>query len=212
MRLVAAGLAPVALFGAVGVACLDPKQDFNDWLALSADARAPEVVESGTLDAVPDGGFTGAYVMACVNDLVPGVANATVFVAQLTFTEAGGAGNGTFDFSNTPLIAHATDTSMTAGMATTVKGSKVTAGKCDVTFGMTTIPAAANPSGSGTIVFSDSVLHFQIASSTQVCANLNGHLTMPIMATLDQPDNYCAFKPAQGTSVPMFTMADFHCP
>ena len=199
---------------AAAAGCLDPKQDFNDWLTRSADARAGTVVVSdATFDSELDGGFDDTYVMACLPMLAGGdPTKALLFDAHVVFHQSGGAGDGTLDVTQTALVVGATDTSMTTGMPVSVMGTPVMGGMATVDTGMITIPANANTLNTLPIVFSSSMLYFQIASPTQLCAGLAGMTTSPIMLTLDKTQNLCAFKLPMGTAVPKFAKTDFHCP
>jgi hypothetical protein len=203
----------------LSTACVDPKQDFDDWLTRTADARsAASTVEAGVSDTgVPDAGFEGTYLMSCLSSLSVGnPADALLFKTTVAFHPSGDrsadTGAGGFDFTQIPLIVHAQDLSQTApgGMLVTVDGTPVSAqGTCDVHIGASTIPSQADPIGAD-IVFSDSSLHFQV-SPDDLCATLSGHVTAPLMADLNPAQSFCIFRP--GTSpLPTFQAADLHCP
>jgi hypothetical protein len=200
---------------AVVAGCLDPTNDFNDWLSRSADARAgTSVVSDASFDAMLSSSFDQTYVMACVPQLAPDdPTKALLFNAHLVFTLSGGPGNGTLDVTQTALVAHATDTTMTTGMPVSVMGTPVMGGMAAVNSGAITIPGNADTITSNPIVFTSSTLYFSIASPTQLCAGLAGMVTMPIPLMLDKTKNICRFKVPMGTAVPMFTADEFlSCP
>jgi hypothetical protein len=200
--------------GAV-VSCLDPSQDFSDWLTRSADARAgTSMVSDASFEAELDGGFDQTYVMACLPSLAGGdTTKVLLFDAHVVFHQSGGTGNGTLDITQTALVAGSTDTTKTIGMPVTVTGTAVMGGMAAVMFGMTTIPGEADTILPGTpIVFSSSTLNFDIGSPTQICAGLSGMVTMPAPMTLDKSQNICVLKVPMGTTVPTYGKTDFHCP
>jgi hypothetical protein len=208
---------PLALVAAAlvlgGAGCVDPKQDFDDWAARTADARsAGPVLEAGPSDsALPDASFGGTYLMACLSSLNPNPAEALLFKADARFTPSPGGG-GTFDFTQTPLVKGAQDITQIAPMAMTVVAPTATVGPdgtCDVHIGATTIPAAADPIGPA-IVFTDSLLHFHV-SAMPICASLSGHVTMPLTTDLDPAHSFCILQ-SPTPPFPTFAASDFHCP
>jgi len=203
------------------LACVDPKTDYDNYLARTADA---DTIPVNTSDASFDGvsgdaaGFQGQnYVMVCVSQtLMDNPAQPTLFVATASFMPTDTMGDGTFDFTDTALVVGATDTTDLAGGAPTpVNGSIVTGGKVDVVFGMTTIPGPADPLvGAGPIVFTEDTLHVLIGPGSNLCATITGHTTEPIATDLTI-DNYCIFFPFEGSkgTVPAsLTLDQFHCP
>jgi hypothetical protein len=193
--------------------CVDPTDDLNDWLSRTADARSPQPVSDGsgpTTCELSDAGFSNTYLMACLSSLSPNPAEPFLFRTEARFTPA--AGGGTFDFTETTLNVGAQSISATAPGAptVTVNGSAVAAdGTSDVHIGMTLIPASADPLGPE-VDFSDSHLYFRVCPG-DLCANLSGHVTMPIDTPLEPASNICVFRPAT-PPFPTFQSADFHCP
>jgi hypothetical protein len=193
--------------------CVDPKQDFDDWVGRTADARAvtPPSDAAVSDSALPAAGFQGTYLMACLSSLNPNPAQALLFRADLRFTPAPGGG-GTFDFTQTPLVVNPPDVMHAApgAMAVTRNGSPVAAdGTCDVDIGATTIPASADPLGLQ-IVFTDSVLHFQV-SAMPPCASLSGHISAPEMTDLNPARSFCVLR-SSTPPFPTFQASDFRCP
>jgi hypothetical protein len=206
---------PLAVAGLLASGCVDPKRDYDDWLARTADARSVVVTfEAGVSDAgAPETAFEKTYLMACLSALSAGNAGeALLFKADAKFTPASGTGGGTFDFTQTPLVAHAHDITQAApnGMAVTVNGSPVAAdGTASVHIGPTTIPMEADPIGAD-IVFTDSTLLFHV-SEDALCAGLSGHVSEPVVSDLDPAQNFCIFRPST-SPFPAFQASDFHCP
>ncbi len=210
----ATSLGAGAVLGLVASGCVDPEHDFDDWLARTADARSfVPVVEGGSSDSsLPDAGFGGTYLMACLSSLDPNPAQALLFRADARFMPATTGGGGTLDFSQTPLVKNAQtiDDSAPMGSTVTANGSAVAPdGTCDVRVGATTIPASADPLGAQ-IVFADSTLHVHV-STGELCAALSGHVTSPLDTNLDPTRSFCVFR-SQAAPFPVFQSGDFHCP
>jgi len=212
-------LSAAAVAGLACPACVNPKQDYDDYLARTADANfTPANTDDASFDgSSADGGFASqSYVMGCVSQATNGSVNdTTYFVATATFHASDTTGDGTFDFVDTALIATATDTTQSAGGDTIpINGSVVTGGKVDVVYGPTSIPASGDPLKIGPIVFSDTTLHFLIGPGTHLCATLSGDVTAPLPQTLVAANNICVFFPfsgATGTVTPL-TQDQVHCP
>jgi hypothetical protein len=154
-------------------ACVDPKSDYDDFLARTSEANAPTGDDGPASDgASPDAGFTQDYVMACVSQIADDdPKQATYFVVTVTFVAAPGGG-GTLDFTDQALaltvvgstVSPSTSISSAVGPVVTVKGSPVSPdGHCDVVFGPTLVPGAADAVIVGSeIDFTDSTLHFLV--------------------------------------------------
>jgi hypothetical protein len=198
-------------------ACVDPKNDYDDYLSRTAAERAAAGGDDGgTADAAaPDAGFSGQYVMACVSAPTgDSLADALFFVATVQYTPSPAGGGGTLTYSNAPLQVGATNISQTVAPVNTVGPVPVgTDGTATVDFGAVTIPASADPLGSD-VVFTDSRLDFLISTadgSVQFCAGEAGSITAPFDTTFDKKTNPCVFKPASSSSFPTFVQSDFHC-
>jgi hypothetical protein len=220
MRFGAAGT--FALLSAVSlVSCVNPKTDYDDYLARTADADTTIPTDDASFDGLSgsDAGFMNQYyVMACVSQtLNDDPTKPTLFIATASFVPSDSNGDGTFNFSDQALVVGATDTSsanLAGAPPVAINGSMVTGGKVDVDFGMTSVPAAADPLMAGDIVFSDNTLHVYIGPGVNLCAKLSGTTTLPLPTVLDPNQNFCAFFPYQGATgtVPPLTAANFHCP
>jgi hypothetical protein len=197
--------------------CIEPKQDFDDWLAKTADARGgtnSEAVDAEAFDgAAPDGGFSGAYFMACLPNIARGDATQSLrFQVAATFTASSG-GNGMLDFHSTPVPVSATDLSQTVGSQNGEDGAVVSNLLADVVYGQLFIPAVANKLGND-VTFSDLTLHVHLLSSSQFCGVLSGHVIKPVPIDLTGPGSFCIMQMFAQPSgpLPMLTAQEFHCP
>jgi len=218
MRSAAAGMAILAASGWLGTACVDPKTDYDDWLIRTTYMRnqtGPEQ-DASYEAALPDGGFTQLYYMACVSQLNSGsIMTPTLFVATATFTPSE-SGGGSFDFTDTLLQASAMSLTQTVAAPVMETNVPVSAdGVAIINYGPTTIAAAGNPLMTGEVDFSSLTLTFQIGPGDDLCANATGAYSMPISEPINVPgQNVCIFAPvASMTSpLPMFTQSQVHCP
>ena len=220
MRLAFAGMAVLAASAWLGTACVDPKTDYDDWLIRTTNLRnqtAPEN-DASYEASLPDGGFTQLYYMACVSQLTDStITEATIFVANATFTPAETGGGGTFDLTDTALQFGATNLSQTVGPQVVETGIPVSAdGVAVINYGMTTIPAAANPLQNGIVVFGALTLTFQIGPGDNLCALATGNYTAPITLPMITPgqQNLCIYVPMTSTTEPLptLTQSQVHCP
>ena len=207
-------------------ACVDPQSDYANYLART-EAGASPTGEGGPISdggASPEAGFTQEYVMACTSQIAQGsAAQATYFMVTVAYTPGAPGQDGTLDFTDQALALGPTmpgypngsppaGVSPGIGNVVTVNGSPVTPdGHCDVVFGPTTIPGAANPITGTDIQFTDSTLHFLVGPGSQLCAELSGDVTEPLVVTLDPTQNICVFKETTGPVDPL-TQAEVHCP
>jgi hypothetical protein len=184
-------------------ACVDPQSDYENWLTRTTDARAggPILVEASFEAGLPEGGFQQTYLMACASQLANNaVSKANIFVSTLTYTPSGGSGqSGTLTASNHSLVVGATDMSQTVGTPGIGTCTVSADGRCDMLFGPSTIPGAADPVVPGQdIVFTSSALHYVLSSETQLCADLSGSVTSPLNFTFDPSKNVCIFVVPEG--------------
>jgi hypothetical protein len=204
---------------ALVTACVNPKTDYDDFLARTADADINGISND---DASFDGSFGDAgfmnqsYVMACVSQsFQDSVTYPTFFISEASFAPSDSNGDGTFNFTDNALVVGATDTTDSAGgIPTVIKNVAVTGGKVDVDLGGTSVPASADPLMQGPIVFSDLTFHFYIGPGTNLCSLLSGSTTLPLATTLDPSQNICIYFPYSGSTgqIPTLTQAEFHCP
>jgi hypothetical protein len=221
LRFGAAGFSALLLSLALvpSAACVNPKTDYDDFLARTADADLNGITpdEAGFDGYSGDAGFMNqSYVMACVSQSFgDSVSDVILFYAEASFIPTDANGDGTFDFSDTALVVGATNTSQSAGGGPMpINGSMVTGGQVNVVYGPTTIPGSADPIGDGPIVFSSDTLHFYIGPGVNLCGLLSGATTEPLVTMLNPADNICIFFPFEGSTgtIPALTQAEFHCP
>ena len=205
------------------VACVDPQQDYNDYSDRTADAHGIPALptfdagEAGPLYA-PDAGFmSNDFYMSCLTGNAEGdPTKASLFVAHINYAPASGGG-GILIFGNQVLKEYPTKLSDLAPggtyyQALPASGATVNPnGTAHMTYGPTLIPASANPVTGMDLTFSETILDFHIESESQICANLVGDLTAPIVGQVAGP---CIFRllSSPTADLPTFVLSDFHCP
>ncbi len=205
------------------VACVDPQQDYNDYANRTADAHAPPVIgldsggETGPLYA-PDAGFSSStFYMSCLTGQAEGdPSKASQFVATMTYVPSSGGGGTVTLFKNQVLKINPSTLNDLAPLGMPYQAGPMNAqvkpdGTVTMTFGMTTIPASANPVNGMDLVFSSTTLDFHIESETQICANITGNLTMPTPTVVQGPCIY-RLMPSLSAPLPQLQLSDFHCP
>jgi hypothetical protein len=203
----------IALCAVAFVGCVDPKTDYDNWVASTVDAHVVPTVDAGVVEAsLPEGGFTQTYAMACVSQIASDViSEATLFTATVTFTPSA-TGGGTVDFSDQTLMAGATSLSQLVGTPRTINGNPVAPdGTFDVNFVESTFPGSANPVDGEDVDIQNCVLHFHLGPGTHLCSNLSGNLITPIMTPLDPAQNICIYLPTTD-QIPPMTQDMVHCP
>jgi hypothetical protein len=202
------------------VACVDPEQDYNDYVSRTADAHAPPPmmvyesgVETGPLYA-PDASFmSNKFFQICLSDSAAGdVTKANTFVASITYTPSPGGG-GKITMSNQTLVIGATSLSDLTGMQYTATPNPATVnpdGTATLAFGVTQVPANSNPVTGMTLTFSQTTLGMHIESETQMCSSLLADVTAPTPAEIR---GICIFRYVpNGSPLPSYQLSDFHCP
>jgi hypothetical protein len=203
------------------VACVDPRQDYNDYSDRTADAHTSPAsnfdssVDTGPLYA-PDAAFmTQLYFMSCLTGNAEGdVTKASLSVAHVVYTPKSGGG-GTITFGDQPLLLNPTSLSDTTGtyyQANPMAGAPVAAdGTASVSWGDTTIPGNGNPVTMMDLEFTSSSLDIHVESETQICGNFTGNLIKPFATQVMGP---CVFRLLQSASspIPSLQLSDFHCP
>jgi hypothetical protein len=213
-----------ALSGSVAwlvIACVTPKDDYNQWLSSTENVRGQGPTEDAQPfeGGLPDGGFTQIYYMACISEITS--ANITLptrFVATATFTPSATGGGGTFDFADALLNFNATDLTQTVAPTVTITGAPVAAdGTCSIDYGSVVVVAAGSPLGVEAD-FSDLTLHFQIGPGTNLCASASGQYSSPVNEPIPYPDpmnqDVCMYIPVNATTDPIPTLMQSmaHCP
>lgn len=203
--------------------CVDPRSDYEDYLSRTADARAAaEETDAGAVDsAAPDAAFQQTYVMACLPGLFGGnVSDAMLFSTNLSYTPKSGGGGGQLTVSETPLVVGASNSTQTVGNTVTSAPTPVTAnGTANVVLPNAIVPAAANPTGMGDIVFENDpplqsdFIFVPTDAGVQVCAGLVGTTSKPVVAMLTAQDAPCIFIALKPTDkIPQLEESQFHCP
>jgi len=203
--------------------CVDPRSDYEDYLSRTADARAAaEEVDAGAVDsAAPDAAFQQTYLMACLAGLFGGNVNdAMLFSTNLSYTPKSGGGGGQLTVTETPLAVGASNLTQTVGDTVTSAPTPVAAnGTASVVLPNAIVPAAANPTGMGDIVFENDpplqsdFIFVPTDAGVQVCAGLAGTTSKPVVATLTAQDTPCIYIPLKPTDkFPQLSEGQFHCP
>jgi hypothetical protein len=209
-------LAPAA------AACVTPKDDYEDFLARTADARAAlsvvKPVDAGAFEAaLPDGGFEGAYFMSCLASVALGDPTKALNFSTNLEVLPGADGGSTLSLAATALVFGATDLSQTVGGANMASGTLDGTGVGHVVFPMTlAIPGAANPISPGMdiTIAPGTDLKFYVSTSSLLCAGLAANITAPERLTLAQNATPCVLRsfPQPSGPLPTLTADDYHCP
>ncbi len=218
-------LVVLALPGLVCASCLNPQDDYNDYVNRAADAQVPpppiSTGEASTVDvaslSAPDGGFTdNNFVMICVMfQLGADISKALLWQTQLVYS--GGSNGGTLTFTADPLAAGSTSVENPL-----MGGPNITNYKATVTeHGYAPIgplptlnfPASFNGITGEPVQLQKAQILIQMESPTQICANIGGYIPEPAPVSLDTTQNACIFLPTDkngqwGT----VQTADVHCP
>jgi hypothetical protein len=217
-------LAVLALPGLVCASCLNPQDDYNDYVNRAADAQVPPSAistgEASTIDVAslraPDGGFSGDYVMICVMfQLGADISKALLWKTQLVYS--GGSNGGMLTFSADPLAAGSTSVDnplmgpedITNWQATVSEHGYATIG----TLPTLNFPASFNGITGEPVQLEKAQILIQMESSTQICANIGGFIPEPAPVTLDPAQNACIYLPTNGSGQwASVQTSDVHCP
>jgi hypothetical protein len=204
--------------------CVTPKDDYEDFLARTADARAALMVSPTTdaapIDAaLPETGFGGTYYMACMTPQSgDSVANALSFDVTLQVVPPKDGGGSQVALTTLALVTRATNISQVApgAVASTATGTVDTMGVGAVVYSVpTTIPGGADPilPGAAIQINTGAAYQLTISSPTQICAGFSGYTSSPIPMTLAPAQNPCVFRiPAADGSLPTLSADDFVWP
>jgi hypothetical protein len=200
--------------------CVDPRGDYDDFVARASAIPAPEAGPADTgiaglpcsevLSSGPSGTFFGACLTTASagdatsascgggqNDVVPSADGTT---AQLTVTQ-------------TFLDLHATNISQTVGPPLAYRPVTITP-ECTYVLdaGTVDIPGGANSAGVD-LVLDGTRYRGKIFTDDESCSALDATITAPVTVDLTKGGNYCVFRraPPSGAVTP-FTLADFACP
>jgi hypothetical protein len=226
------GLALVTFVALVG--CVTPLNDYQDFLARTADARAPVAMPPPTTDAstpamdasmpivdgaIPEGGFSGTYYMACLTPLSGGdISMALSFDVTLQVTPLPDGGGSSVTLTTLALVVQATNLSQVAprAMRTVATGTVDDTGVGWVVYTVpTVIPGGADPVVPGSDIDINAGAEYQlhITSPTDICAGFLAQVTKPLTMSVTPSNNPCIFRvPAADGALPMLTGSDIHCP
>jgi hypothetical protein len=219
-----------------------PKDDYDDFLARTADARAAllvtPVIDAGSEDAspmaeaskmedaapvgIPDGGFGGTYYMACMTPLSNGdVSKKLEFDVTLQVTPLDGGGGSqvaltTLALTTVPTPATNISEASPRAVSVTATGTVNQMGVGAVVYSVPTFtPGDADPivPGSDILINAGAEYQISITSPTQICAGFQGTSTKPIPQTLVPAQNPCVFRiPDEDGGLPTLSPSDFVWP
>ncbi len=208
---------------AVAPGCIDPRSDYDDFVARASSKVPPDAASPGAsadtgaalscsevLAASPSGTFYGA----CLTSANAGDATAAIYVVvQNDVVPDADGTTGKLSSTQTFLALHATNISQTVGPPDVYPTAPITS-SCQyvIDAGTVTIPAAANSAGAD-LVLKGTRYRGKIYNTDASCTALDATVTAPVTVDLTQGGNYCVFRraPASGAITP-FTLADFACP
>ncbi len=217
-----AGCVAIGLVGPLAVAaCVTPKDDYDDFLARTAGARAlvdkPAVDASCFEETFPDGGLRGTYYIACLPSIALGdVTQALSFQGNLEILPAVDGGSNVM-LSTMALATGATDLSQTVGTTNLATGAFDAMCAGDAVYAsQVIIPPSADSAMPNleAVIAPGATFTFHLSSSTGLCAGLAADVLKPIVLKLSAANNPCLFFPFPQPSGPLPTLAaaDFHCP
>jgi hypothetical protein len=199
-----------------GTGCVDPKTDYDDYLARVPTATFDASASDQSTPALPcstilAGNASGVFYGACLTEVSMGDPNGEIFaVLHETVTANADGTTGTIGISQAYLQANATNVSQTASAFIDYPALPISS---DCTYilsaGDVTIPGASN-SDKVDLVLSGTTYLAKLLSDDQACAVFSAMLTAPVSLDLTMGGNYCLFQraPADGT-VTKFPAADF---
>ncbi len=220
-----ASAAFVALpLGMVCASCLNPQNDYDQYVDRAADASVPNVPmnEASTIDVAslnaPDASFDQKKLaMICISELGQDISEALLWVVELKYDKNdGGSAGGMLTYSSYSLAAHSTDVNspLPGTQITGLMGAIDSHGAGTIHIASATLPAAANGIGGTAVGLSNVVEEYHVESPTQICASLGSQvMTMGTTLTLVPDQNPCIFLPTDknGQWGPV-TTDQVHCP
>ena len=220
-RCLAVGVTAATLTCVVLPACVSPKDEYDDFVDRTADARAalsvvPEVDAGSFEAALPDGGFEGTYYLTCLPLLALGdVTKALSFQASFEVLPAPDGGS-MAALSAIALRLGATDLSDTVGPTDMASGTLDASGVGNVTFAdALTIPKEADPVSTNDVTIgAGAYMAFYVSSATDLCSGFNADVTAPLPLTLVAAQTPCVMRRFAQPSgpLPALMTSDYHCP
>jgi len=202
-----------------GTGCVDPKTDYDDYLArvpaTTFDASAPDQSAPALpCSAILAGSPSGVFYGACLTAVSKGDPSGEIYaVLHETVTANADGTTGTITISQAYLQAKPTNVSQTASAFIDYPALPISS---DCTYvlsaGDVTIPGASN-SDMVDLVLSGTTYLAKLLTDDQACAAFSAMVTAPVSVDLTMGGNYCLFRraPADG-SITSFPAADFACP
>lgn len=196
-------------------ACVDPRADYDDYLARTETQRGPipvAVSDASFEGAAPDGGFSSDYYVACLPSIALGNLQKTLkFRASVVYTATN-----TINITMYPIKAGAADLSETIGAPLVKNDTPVTAdGKFVADFGTPGIDGPANPISGNPITFGKCIMEGYLTEPpAKFCAELNALIVKPSEISLEEPGDACRFWKIEAPSGPLppIKKEDFVCP
>ncbi len=213
-----------ATLGVVSSACVNPRDDYDDFLRRTGGVRGvatqPAVDAAVQEAAAIDGGFSGAsFSVACLPRLVGGkLLKALRFAAIVSYTPTSTSNKaGTIDIDLTPIVVGATELSSVVGEHIPSVGTTVVNpdGSFTADMGKPKVLSPANPISTNDIVFADVFVKGILLRDDYMCAELDGDILLPTALDLNDPGDFCVFKrvPSLTGPIPEITEDEFqHCP
>jgi hypothetical protein len=219
-------LSMFALATVMAGGCIDAKQSYEAFVAqqsVPVDASASDADIFQDAGETADDAFDAGVVLSACDELLQQNLDGQYFTAcfpvatQLPFflsvnqkvTRSSDGGPAMLDFSFTPLLVKATDTSQTIGDLVTLAPVPI---HDDCTFdeviGTLTLPKLANALDRE-LVAEEAVLHGRFVSAERACAGL--FATVPLI-NLDLKGDHCVFiRLPPGSPVPTLSAQDYDC-
>jgi len=209
----------------LGLACVDPKGDYDDYVERTNGIRGVQadtgvtVFETGEVDI--DAG-KATYFWSCLPQLFSGQPETSI----LLYSEVDISG-GKLTFTNYPLKETATKflKSQTVGVPHSATGVTIAADNSfSATIGTATIPGNSQRITDNDLELQNVVFLGKILTTERWCAELNGNVTKPtpnnlmgtgdycVIVKLNEGDDLPKFSDSTGKQYVGFAGSDYHCP
>ena len=217
-RLLTAALALAIPMSVTGVACVDPKGDFDQYNDRTTGFRETKLVDASIPEtAPPTESFKGLYFAACLSTLAAGRIDRVLrFYTELEFTPDATGGTGKLKLKLTALKLGANNgppatvgADQKVGTTLEVDTTTTAAGVYAASFGTANIPGAANPISGRDIIVEMTSLPGRFAKE-KFCSQLIGHVVQPTDIQLEGDSNTCLYLPVkEGDPTPAIKNEDF---
>lgn len=212
---------------ALGLACVDPKGDYDTYIERTNGVRGvrPDtgpVTEFETGDVDINAG-EATYFVSCLPQVFAGSPETSILLYSVVNTTAG-----KFDFTNYPMKDNATTFLKSETFGDATHGATSVAINSDNTFsvalpGIINIPGKSQRITDNDLQLSNVVFVGKILSTERWCAELNGAVVKP-PTDITPPGDFCIYvKLKEGDPLPTFTdtagkthvgfaSSEYHCP